>query len=473
MKKILSLLVTLALLLTSVGSLAAGSDTAFTLEYQMRVNADELAAVLQKTGALKEESSPQLNLVADVLNATSARIVIDKGVIQGELLAEDEAFLTLGAQKNETGVRIASSLLGDQVLFISPEMLKKLSEMSLEQQKNVTGIDFKAVAEAFQKLDYQQVGTDIAGYVQTIFSTIMSKAGAPEQGEFTVNGVAFTTKTPINITFDELAELVLGCAKDFFSKDYVRNITGLIWKDKNLPAGFANAIKKVKELPEDQKFAVTFEIYSNEGGDSGVVFELHRGGQESSTPEPESICTHVTVQGKNVNVIYTFKQKDTDIKMDCVADTAANTLEFHMNANDGKQNIVYTVTAENGRSEAIVEMTGGQIDMKGHTVATKETDAFTIVSESFFGGSETATTVSTLKITKGGEITMKFTGDDVKDLPLESLLKDQNALAPLAMTAYGNVLQAFNTLIKHLPEESANLANQLVSQLIQQSNPIK
>ncbi len=131
------------------------------------------------------------------------------------------------------------------------------------------------------------------------------------------------------------------------------------------------------------------------------------------------------------------------------------------------------MTAENGKSEAIVEMTGGQIDMKGHTVATKETDAFTIVSESFFGGSETAMTVSTLKITKGGEITMKFTGDDVKDLPLESLLKDQNALAPLAMTAYGNVPQAFNTLIKHLPEESANLANQLVSQLIQQSNPIK
>ena len=59
------------------------------------------------------------------------------------------------------------------------------------------------------EVDKEQMQKDSAELTEKLTKAFEEKMGETENGEFTVDGLAFTSRTPVNMTYEEAAELLL------------------------------------------------------------------------------------------------------------------------------------------------------------------------------------------------------------------------------------------------------------------------
>ncbi|WP_337236121.1 hypothetical protein, partial [Vibrio cholerae] len=78
-----------------------------------------------------------------------------------------------------------------------------------------------------------------------------------ESGEFTVDGLAFTAKIPLNMTYGELMELILTCAKDLLGKESVKPLVEMFAKDSDPVAELDKALENLKNQPAEEKYELT------------------------------------------------------------------------------------------------------------------------------------------------------------------------------------------------------------------------
>ena len=251
MSSIVSILLALALAFTSMGGVTANIEDTVSFDAKISLDVEAIMALSGQTAqeGLTEAAQKQLEeqkeivkVIGDIISSLTLRGVASKDTAEAVILAGDSVALSIGMKKDDTGVKAASSLLPNNVIFISNELIQMMQEQMEQQaqqlaeqtaaltgegqvpmagsvQSAASSLDPQAIAAILEKLDKEQIAKDIEEAGKKLTEGIEAKKGETETGEFTVDDMAFVSKTPVNMTYPEFVEFLLTGAKELAAKE--------------------------------------------------------------------------------------------------------------------------------------------------------------------------------------------------------------------------------------------------------------
>ena len=250
MSSIVSILLAIALAFTSVGGLTANIEDTVSFDTKITVDAEAIMALAGQnsleqltaaTGNKMEEQKEIVKVAGDIISSLTLRGVASKDAAEAAILAGDSVALSIGMKKDDSGVTAASSLLSNNVIFISAELIQQMQDEMQKQQEQLaeqaaalaegqipavgsvesaaSSLDPQAIADILEKLDKEQIAKDIEEAGKKLTEGIEAKKGETETGEFTIDDMTFVSKTPINMTYPEFVEFLLTGAKELAAKE--------------------------------------------------------------------------------------------------------------------------------------------------------------------------------------------------------------------------------------------------------------
>ena len=142
MSSIVSILLALALAFTSMGGVTANIEDTVSFDAKISLDVEAIMALSGQTAqeGLTEAAQKQLEeqkeivkVIGDIISSLTLRGVASKDTAEAVILAGDSVALSIGMKKDDTGVKAASSLLPNNVIFISNELIQMMQEQ-MEQQ---------------------------------------------------------------------------------------------------------------------------------------------------------------------------------------------------------------------------------------------------------------------------------------------------------------------------------------------------
>ena len=319
-KSILSMVMALVMAFSCIGLAAAEEGT---ISFDAKISADIPALMAQSGEApaeLPEDAQQALNAVNAILNTVTLKGVFEKDAGEVALYAGDDLMLSIGAKKTEEGATIASTLLGNQVLFLSNEMVQQMQQQ-IQQQAATSATASAGSLNELQNIDKEQLGKDVAEIAEKLSKAFSEKVGEPENGEFTVDGMTFTVKTPVNITYAEASELILNSAKELLGKDSMKAVLKAFSQKGDPIEEIDKAIEKIKNQPAEEQPELSAAIYSNDKDDNYVVIEMTKKTAATETEE-----------AKEEKVYFAEGLADGTVKILLTADAEKEDIEFAFNA---------------------------------------------------------------------------------------------------------------------------------------------
>ena len=212
MKKIVSLLLALMLVVFSVSALAEAK----TVTFKANIDSEQLTSLAPMLN-IDSTTQGMITPVAAIVNALSFRIVATDTAGEIDIdLNNGQRLVAIGGTLNDSGVVLGCSLVPSYLFTISPETLQQLVQQVMEQiPGGGAGMDIDALTEA------------VGGYVQK-FTEALGKAitpGTAESVTLEVEGYTFDTKTPMNVDVMAIAEAVKTLVSDLV---HDQNIAGMI-----------------------------------------------------------------------------------------------------------------------------------------------------------------------------------------------------------------------------------------------------
>ena len=461
MNNILSLVLVIVMAFSSIGGATAVLNEPVSFDAKINVDADGILALAGTE--VTEETKQTLTIVKDILGALTLKGVAAKDNAELDLLAGDDVMLSIGVKNAEDGGMLAaSSLLGSQVISVSAETVQ-----AIQQQAQASMTEASAGLGSLENLDKEQAAKDFAEIVEKAMKAFEEKKGETETGDFTVDDMKFTAKTPVNMTYTEFMELVLNSTKELLAKESLQPIVQAANKDKDLIAEIDKEIEKLNSMSEEEKPEAQFALYSNENEGGYFVCDMTKAAKEEND---KAETMHVGIGGGEelVRIRFSFEQnKETmSIAADVTKDNTAD-LKAHVNAKDGSvADISVTCNA------------AGNLDM-AFDINSKDAVAKILVKTEAVEGERTKYTLDVfmnnaeqplVNITgtagKGGEAVSVYEGENITVLPFEELMKDTDGTASgkLQTTLLAGVLKAITVLTKNLPEDTATWLNKQVMQ---------
>ena len=514
MTSLFSIIVALAMAFSSLGSFTADLEKPVTLEAQINIDADQLAALIPAQEGDGGATLQTAKLAADIVNAISWRATADKDAMELALNAGEDELISLGAKENEDGGHtIASSLLGDNAISVSADFIKSMmSQMSssmmsqfggLAGQFGVTteadgttnmgatagegegsvstesGSGTTSIADMLGDVDMEQIKKDSTEYSTALMTEIMSKIGEPEAGEYTVDGLVFTARTPINLSLEELEEISLTHTKTFLEKDSMKNMLSKFGAS-DAASGLSSALESIKNMPEEKKYNSSFAIYTADEETSYFCADIARDANEKYDLKAERI--HIgtgTVAGEKVTYVnFDMSGKALgEIGATFTEDGAGELQGSVVTDEEGKEpeRADFSVTTDGaGNAGIIVDAiaSGMPVRLVINTVKADE-DNEAATAEVFLNGQENALATLVASKTLGGELTTKFSGEEITTQPVEKLMdtEDTTVSTQLSLSLFSKLMTAVNTLKQHLPEESAAMLGAMLSSYMQLGTP--
>lgn len=462
MKSFISVLMALVMAFACIGCVSAEEQRAVTVEITASLDKEALSAMPGMT----EESKQQIEFFSDILNVLKLNAVIDGQAIQMDVMAEDDKLFTLAGRKDNKGITVASSLLGNNVIQIVPEKMAQLMQSAGGTgMPQISGsFDIQKIIEIAKSLDMKKVSADMLECVQDFIGKFQAKVGEPETGSFEVDGQTFTMKVPINMTVDELLEMGVSFFKGIVTKESVAPLMKALAGDKDIGAAIDKWFEEAKKTPEDQKPDMEMAVYANESGDSYFVVDITGKKQEGS--QQEIMHSGSGKIGGTTIYIVKYAAKDGgsfDMNMTATEDKNVN-MTFKLES--AQMNMDVEMHAEPGFADSVAVVKAGGMEVKTHSHTTVNDNGTDFILEYFFNAAEKAAITVNVKAFKGGEITAKFEGDDLQVIPFEKLMdkEDSSAVSQLAMEAMGQLTGALTTLKNHLPENTGNILVSLFTQ---------
>lgn len=460
MKSFVSLLTALVLAVACIGCAFAEDLPALTLEAEARIDKD----VLQEIPGLADESRQQAGLVADILNALKFSLVISGNAGQLTLKTDKDTVADLGLQADENGINIASSLLGDKVIQVPREAIQSAVQTQSDAGADAAanGIDPKEIAEAVKKLDPQKVAEDLVECFQNLTAKIELKIGAPEAGTWEVDGMTFTAKVPVNLTFDDMMELFEGFAGDFLGRESVSPLTQIKYKGQEVGPLILRKIGEIRKMPENRKPEITMTAYMNDNGDTYFTVDTLRKGAGKDGGDEILHAGFGQTGGKTVSFLNGEAKKGT-FRYSITADNAGiMDMEGDIDAEGSKGHM--TVHAESDFAEADTVIQAQEREIRSHVLVKTTENGMEATEEVYLNGMDKPLVTMSLKLTKGGEVTSRFGEDGVTVVPLQKLMdtNDSSTLTSVLMEVYAHFPEAMNVLYQVLPEESVAMLKQMI-----------
>ena len=463
MNSILSIVMAIVMAFSSIGGVTAALEEPVSFDAKISVDADGILALAGTE--ITEETKQTVSIVKDILGVLTLKGVAAKDNAELDLLAGNDVMLSVGVKNAEDGgLLAASSLLGSQVISVSAETVQ-----ALQQQAQASMTEATAGMGGLENLDREQIAKDFAEIAEKAMKAFEEKKGETETGDFTVDDMKFTAKTPVNMTYTEFMELVLNSAKELLAKESLQPVVQAAGKDKDLIAEIDKEIEKLNSMPEEEKPEVQFALYSNENEGGYFVCDMTRAAKEEND---KAETMHAGIGGGEEPARIRFSMKQNQETMDIAADIAKDNtadLRAHVNAKDGSVADIAVTFDATGNLDIAADINSGDVAAKMllKTEATEdERTKYTL--DVFMNNNEQPLVNITGSAGKGGETVSVYEGEDVTVLPFETLMNDTEGTASgkLQMTLTAGVLKAITTLTKNLPADTATWLNKQVMQMM-------
>ena len=476
---IISVILAIALAFTTMGGMTANIEDTVSFDAKVSLDAEALLAVSGANAEIPEElaeayqqqieeQKQTMKVVGDIISALTVRGVASKDAAEAVILAGESTALSLGVKQGDAGVIVASSLLPSDVIFVSDDLIRQMQDQMAKQQTQAqaqlqqaqsaqaaaAGLDLQAISGALEKLDKDQIAKDIEETLQKLDEGIEAKKGETETGEFTVDGMVFVSRTPINMTYPEFAEYMLTGAKELVSKESLKPLADAAGKD--LAAEIDKKIGELKNQPETD-WPETFElaVYTDAANGAYTVCDAVTPAKAGAADKEELHIAFGEIGGLNrTNIIRNQGEEQMDIAAagtkDGAFDLTANIVNKTANGEikagrDEAGNLDMTCNIHSGTQDAKIEVNtekqeGGRTGFR-----------FAV----YFTGAEKPLLTLSGSFGKGGELISVFEGEKITATPAETLMDGESTEASaFSMKMIAGVLKIVTVVSKNVPEET-------------------
>lgn len=301
MKKMIAVLLVLMMVLTC---LTAGAEetpaetveataTAAAATVNMELSVDkELVSNMILSAGMPEEQAGLIDPIIDLLNVLKIKVISADGGAQIDLDVNETTAVSLGMAASEDGIQIASSLIPNYLLTVPAEMIQNIMQQYMPGA-GAGNVDMAAVGEA------------VMGYVNTFMESVQTavKPGEPEQGTFEFEGIAFDTRTPVDLDMKIIADAVKKLVSDLMNDE---KVSGVI-KQTTPDFDPAETMKNLEEaLAEERLPEVKTDMYSS-SENMGVVYIMAEVKNKDAEAAAETVTMLIdqvagSVQMKMTNV---------------------------------------------------------------------------------------------------------------------------------------------------------------------------
>ncbi len=448
------------------GALPASEEPAY-FELTIATDQDALQEAVVQLGAAGAEQDPSalqetIEAVSGLVNSVSISGVADSKNAELVVRASNEPVVSLSLQKREGETVLASTLLPGIVLTMGDEFAKaQLEQLATVQTTDDQQMDLNTFMEALSKVDTTVLLNDVNAASQKIAAALEGKMN-PENvqtGEFEVNGYLFSAMLPLDLTYEETAELLLTFVKDVVSSEGIKPIMEL-FPDSDIPAGLDKAIEDVKANPP---YTLDVAMYTNEAGDSYMTATLKDKGEDESAKNPDVLLGFGTVDGLSRLNVDVSDQTDTlSVAADFAQDGTANGTFTVISEGDSVR-LDGTFTVANGSSHLEMNMTASGISLFITEDETTDEEGNKLdQAQVFLAGAEKAFLTFTAASGKGGEFVGSFEGETFS---VEEAMKEENAETAnqkISMTFMTGLMTSMNKLVQNLPEKAGTLLMSLM-----------
>ena len=458
MKKMLSLILIVVMTFSCIGGMAAELEGPVSFDAKISLNTEELVKIASGGGnSVAEDTVTSLKAVADILDVLTLKGTVDSGAFELGLFAGEDDVITLGVKSAEEGITLVSSMLSGLAINVSKEMMEQLTAASAQNSSN---FDMQSAMEEMKSLDREQIKKDSEEFGENLKKAFEEKKGETETGEFVVDDMTFTGKTPVNMTYTEMMELVLTNVKDLLAKDSFQPIIKAFGQSMDINAELDKALEEVKTQAEEEKPEMTITLYTDANQGEYAVVEMSKttaATDDKPATEEKAYIGFGTVD--KLERAYINAQSDKmkmEMTMTGKEDGSSDVKTIVDAGNAVSETVATTDAAGNMEMESIIK--SSDMNVKIHmNVEAAETDRKNFVMNIFFNDSEQAMLSISGTAGKGGEITSAFEGDGITVIPFEKLMdtEDQSALTQIQTALMTGIMRAFSTLAKNLPADSA------------------
>jgi hypothetical protein len=455
----------LALFFSALGGVNT-QDGPVYVEAGIRVDMEAAEALVSQTqtalpasgtaeGGQAEATMEMITRGVDILNTLKIRGVADGGAAELQLVSGNDVLLSLGGKASDAGVTLASSLLGSQVFFVPSYMLSKMTEQMTAAAP---------AAGQIPEIDPEQLTKDLTAFRERIIQEIQGRIGETETGAFEADGYSFTARTPVNMTAEEMAELVLTQAKILLTGEALSGAVASLSGNQDIAAELDKRLEELKNLPEDRKTDMTLFLYSAGESDEYVSADL-----ENRDGKFHIGCGMVD---SLLRAAYRFgaEGKNADVK---AAATPEGGFEIRAAVKDGENEADISARCDaTGNMDLLADIRSAEIPAKLHFSTEAFSDGCSFRGEMYLGSDRALLTIIG-SFGKGGEITSQFEGEKLKIISADALdsAESQAALNQIAATAMGGLLKAVAVLSRNLPEDTASWMNTQIKNMIAPALP--
>ena len=489
MSSIVSILLAIALAFTSVGGLTANIEDTVSFDAKVTLDAEAIMALSGQnsleqltaaTGNKMEEQKEIVKVAGDIISSLTLRGVASKDAAEAAILAGDSVALSIGMKKDDSGVTAASSLLSNNVIFISAELIQQMQDEMQKQQEQLaqqaaalaegqipmagsvqsaaSSLDPQAIADILEKLDKEQIAKDIEEAGKKLTEGIEAKKGETETGEFTIDDMTFVSKTPINMTYPEFVEFLLTGAKELAAKESLKPLLDATGKD--VGAEIDKAIEELKNQPEsDYPEVFDLAIYTDADNCTYMVSDMSTAGKEEmhigyGDIEGQSKAKIIRNQGDDKMAITTVGNKDG--VFDLTANIESKTSNGEIKAGmDEAGNLNMTCNIRDGEQEAKIVV----------STEKAEGDRTNFAFALYFGNTEKPLMSFSGSFGKGGELVSVFEGEKITVTPIEKLMDSESKEATVfGTTMIAGILKTVMVVTKNVPEETGNWINMKIKE---------
>ena len=475
MNSLLSIIMAVVMAFSVIGG-AIPAEGPVSFDAKISMDVESLLAVAGSEAEVSTETEQTVKVIGDILNALTLKGIADKETVELDLLAGNDVMLSMGVKNTEAGSTFASSLLGSYVVFTSAEMQEMLKqEMMNSITESASGADIQAMMGQYQNYDSEQMKKDCKEWAESLTKSFEEKKGETETGEFTVDGMTFTARTPVNMTYKEFMKLVLNKVKELLAKESFQPVLQAYGQETDLTAEIDKALEKLENQTEEEQPELQLAIYNDEAQNEYCVCDMIRtvAATEEQPATEEKVCIgYGKVAGLQRSHAYFIKDKQTmdmtavareDGSMDIEAAVVSDSAAAEINANrdpDGHLDMVCDIKSQEGNAIIHVKTEAAEGERTG------------FLMDMYYGSTEKPLLSITGSAGKGGETVSVFEGEDLTVVPMEKLMdtEDTTTSGRLSMTMLAGLLKSVTILTKNLPEDTANWVNAQVAEMMHPSS---
>ncbi len=466
MKKLISLILIIAMAFSCIGSVAEGLEGPVSFDAKISLNKDALVKAIAGDNAVPEETATALKAINDILDVLSLKGVVNNGTFELGLFAGEDAVVTLGVKSAEDGITLVSSMIDGIAINVSKEMMEQMTAASAE---NASNVDMQAAMEELKNLDKEQIKKDCEAFEENLKNVLSGRKGAVEAGGFVVDEMTFTGKAPVDIDYTELMSVILMNVKDLLAKESFQPIIKAFGQSVDLNAEIDKALAELVKQPDSEKPELKITVYTDADQCEYDVIEMLRitAATEGTPARDEKVYigfgtidklnkAHINVLADKMNMDMALTAKEdgsSDVKTVVVAEGATS------------ETVATTDAA--GNMDLVSNIKSADADVKIHvTVTAVEGDRKNFTAEVFYGEGDQALLTITGSAGKGGETFSVFEGDGITVIPAEKLSDrtDTSAAMQLSSAAQTGIIKCLSVLMSNLPSESSTwLASQFMS----------